>query len=289
MDVWIVINPILKVLLYAASFLSVGIFLFRLHFAKHLTVAQNEYCNALAFKAASVGVVTSLLMVLSVAGNLGGDIDSVVEPLMLQLALESKSGTGYLTAFLGFTGMLIANRLRGYSNSVGSVVSSATILLSFTMSGHSQLGGFLTQSLLMIHLFGIAFWLGALFPFRWMCLQPDPHNLNIIAHRFGVFALGYVSLLLSAGLGYAYLLLGDVSLLFATQYGNVLLVKVMLVVSLLSLAALNKFKLVPSLESKQTTAVMRFHRAVQFEIAIAVIILTTSSLLTTSMTLPMGM
>ena len=289
MDVWIVINPILKVLLYAASFLSVGIFLFRLHFAKHLTVAQNEYCNALAFKAASVGVVTSLLMVLSVAGNLGGDIDSVVEPLMLQLALESKSGTGYLTAFLGFTGMLIANRLRGYSNSVGSLVSSATILLSFTMSGHSQLGGFLTQSLLMIHLFGIAFWLGALFPFRWMCLQPDPHNLNIIAHRFGVFALGYVSLLLSAGLGYAYLLLGDVSLLFATQYGNVLLVKVMLVVSLLSLAALNKFKLVPSLESKQTTAVMRFHRAVQFEIAIAVIILTTSSLLTTSMTLPMGM
>jgi putative copper resistance protein D len=289
MDVWIVINPILKVLLYAASFLSVGIFLFRLHFAKHLTVAQNEYCNALAFKAASVGVVTSLLMVLSVAGNLGGDIDSVVEPLMLQLALESKSGTGYLTAFLGFTGMLIANRLRGYSNSVGSLVSSATILLSFTMSGHSQLGGFLSQSLLMIHLFGIAFWLGALFPFRWMCLQPDPHNLNIIAHRFGVFALGYVSLLLSAGLGYAYLLLGDVSLLFATQYGNVLLVKVMLVVSLLSLAALNKFKLVPSLESKQTTAVMRFHRAVQFEIAIAVIILTTSSLLTTSMTLPMGM
>jgi putative copper resistance protein D len=289
MDVWIVINPILKVLLYAASFLSVGIFLFRLHFAKHLTVAQNEYCNALAFKAASVGVVTTLLMVLSVAGNLGGDIDSVVEPLMLQLALESKSGTGYLTAFLGFTGMLIANRLRGYSNSVGSLVSSATILLSFTMSGHSQLGGFLSQSLLMIHLFGIAFWLGALFPFRWMCLQPDPHNLNIIAHQFGVFALGYVSLLLSAGLGYAYLLLGDVSLLFATQYGNVLLVKVMLVVSLLSLAALNKFKLVPSLESKQTTAVMRFHRAVQFEIAIAVIILTTSSLLTTSMTLPMGM
>ena len=289
MDVWIVINPILKVLLYAASFLSVGIFLFRLHFAKHLTVAQNEYCNALAFKAASVGVVISLLMVLSVAGNLGGDIGSVVEPLMLQLALESKSGTGYLTAFLGFTGMLIAYRLRGYSNSVGSVVSSATILLSFTMSGHSQLGGFLSQSLLMIHLFGIAFWLGALFPFRWMCLQPDPHNLNIIAHRFGVFALGYVSLLLSAGLGYAYLLLGDVSLLFATQYGNVLLVKVMLVVSLLSLAALNKFKLVPSLESKQTTAVMRFHKAVQFEIAIAVIILTTSSLLTTSMTLPMGM
>jgi putative copper resistance protein D len=185
--------------------------------------------------------------------------------------------------------MLIAYRLRGNANSVGLLISSAAIMLSFTMSGHSQLGGFLSQSLLMIHLFGLAFWLGALLPFRWMCLQRDTHNLNIIAHRFGVIALGYVSLLLSAGLGYAYLLLGDVSLLFTTQYGNVLLVKVVLVMSLLSLAALNKFKLVPSLESKQTNAVMQFHRSVQFEIAIALIILIASSLLTTSMTLPMGM
>ena len=289
MDVWIVINPILKVLLYGASFLSVGSFFFSLHFAKHLTVAQKDYCNTLAVKTAFVGAVTSLLMVLSVAGNLGGDIASVIEPLMLQLALESKSGAGYVTVFLGFTGMLIAYRLRGNANSVGLLISSAAIMLSFTMSGHSQLGGFLSQSLLMIHLFGIAFWLGALLPFRWMCLQHDTHNLNIIAHRFGVLALGYVSLLLCAGLGYAYLLLGDISLLFTTQYGNVLLVKVVLVMSLLSLAALNKFKLVPSLESKQTNAVMQFHRSVQFEIAIALIILIASSLLTTSMTLPMGM
>lgn len=289
MDVWIVINPILKVLLYAASLVSVGTFFFRLHFVKHLTQAQKDYCNTLTFKTASFGLVISLLMVLSVAGNLGGDIASVLEPLMLQLALESKSGAGYLTAFLGFTGMLISYRLSGYSNSVGSMVSSAAILLSFTMSGHSQLGGFLSQSLLMIHLFGVAFWLGALFPFRWMCLQPHTHNLNIIAHRFGVFALGYVGLLLSAGLGYAYLLLGEVSQIFTTQYGNVLLVKVVLVVSLLSLAALNKFMLVPSLEIRRTPNVRRFQLSVQFEIVIALIILTASSLLTTSMTLPMGM
>ena len=289
MDVWIVINPILKVLLYAASFLSVGSFSFRLHFAKQLTVAQKDYCNTLAFKSAFVGAATSLLMVLSVAGNLGGDIASVVEPLMLQLALESKLGVGYLTALIGFMGMLITHRLKSYANSVGLLVSSAAILLSFTMSGHSQSGGFLTQSLLIIHLFGIVFWLGALFPFRWMCLQPDQHNLKIVAHRFGVLAMGYVGLLLGAGLGYAYLLLGDVSLLFTTKYGNVLLVKVLLVVSLLSLAALNKFMLVPTLKSRQTTAVMRFHKSVQFEIAISLIILTASSLLTTSMTLPMRM
>ena len=289
MDVWIIVNPTLRVFLYAASFLSVGTFLFSLHFSKHLTVAQKSYCDHLAFKTALVGSVISLLMFFSVAGSLGGDIASVIEPLMLQLALESKSGVGFLTAFISFMVMSMAHRLRGHANRFGLLVSSAALLLSFTMSGHSQLGGFLSQLLLMVHLFGIAFWLGALFPFHWMCLQPDTHNLSIVAHRFGVFAMGYVSLLFSAGVGYAYLLLGDVSLMLTTQYGNVLLSKIVLVAALLSLAALNKFKLVPSLEPRWTPNVRQFQRSIQFEIAIALIILTASSLLTTSMTLPMGM
>ena len=289
MDVWIIVNPILKVFLYAASFLSIGTTLFHFHFSKQLILAQRAYCDHLAFKTALVGSVISLLMFFSVAGNLGGDIASVTEPLMLQLALESKSGVGFLTAFIGFMVMLMAHRLRGYANRFALLVSSAALLLSFSMSGHSQLGGFLSQLLLMLHLFGIAFWLGALFPFRWMCLQPDPHNLSIGAHRFGVLAMGYVGLLLSAGVGYAYLLLGDVSLMLKTQYGNVLLVKIVLVAALLSLAALNKFKLVPSLEPRWTSNVRQFQRLIQFEIAIALIILTASSLLTTSMTLPMGM
>ena len=68
-----------------------------------------------------------------------------------------------------------------------------------------------------------------------------------------------------------------------------LLIKIVLVVALLSLAALNKFKLVPSLEINSSQAVSRFQSSVQFEIAIVIVILTASSLLTTSMTLPMSM
>ena len=289
MEVWIIINPLLKVVLYAASFVSVGTFLFSLHFAKILTLAQMAYCDYLTSKTALVGAATSFLMVVSVAGNLGGDITSVVEPVMLQLAIESKSGVGYLTAFTGFIIMSVVSRLRGHVNRVGLLGSSAVILLSFSISGHSQLGGFLSQLLLVIHLFGIAFWLGALMPFRWMCLQPDPDNLCIVAHRFGAVAVGYVGLLLSAGIGYAYLLLGDITLMFTTPYGNTLFVKIVLVVALLSLAALNKFKLVPLLESRQAHAVRQFERSILFEIAIALIILTASSLLTTSMTLPATM
>ena len=289
MDIWIIFTPILKVLLYIATFGSVGSFLFSLQFGKQLTAEQQTYCNYLTHKSNLIGAVTALLMILSGAGNLGGDLTSVIDLSLLQLAIESKSGVGYSTAFTGFAVMLIAHSLRGNAKRFVLMIGSVAILFSATMSGHSQLGGVLTQSLLMVHLFGIAFWLGALLPFRWICMQPDTNNLGALAHRFGVLAMGYVSLLLSAGLGYAYLLLGDVSLIFTTRYGNVLLIKIVLAGALLSLAALNKFKLVPSLEITSPQAVRRFQSSVKFEIALVIVILITSSLLTTSMTLPMGM
>jgi putative copper resistance protein D len=289
MDIWIIFTPILKVLLYIATFGSVGSFLFSLQFGRQLTAEQQTYCNYLTHKSNLIGAVTALLMILCGAGNLGGDLTSVIDLSLLQLAIESKSGVGYSTAFTGFAVMLIAHSLSGNAKRFGLMIGSVAILFSATMSGHSQLGGVLTQSLLMVHLFGIAFWLGALLPFRWICMQPDTNNLGALAHRFGVLAMGYVSLLLSAGLGYAYLLLGDVSLIFTTRYGNVLLIKIVLAGALLSLAALNKFKLVPSLEITSPQAVRRFQSSVKFEIALVIVILITSSLLTTSMTLPMGM
>ena len=288
MDVWIIINPILKALLYVASFGSVGSFLFSLHFGKQLSEQQQSYCNYLSHKSTLIGSVITLLMVLSVAGNLGGDLASVIDMLMLQLAIESKSGVGYLTAFAGFAVMLISHNLKANANVVGLIIGSIAVLFSFTLAGHSQLGGVFTQFLLMVHLFGIAFWLGALLPFRWICLQDNTNNLGELAHRFGVFAMLYVGLLLGAGLGYAYMLLGELSLILTTSYGNLLLIKLLLVVGLLSLAALNKFKLVPSLEKNHLQGVRQFQSSVKVEIILVLIILMGSSLLTTSMTLPMG-
>ena len=288
MDVWIIVNPILKALLYVASFGSVGSFLFSLHFGKQLSEQQQSYCNYLSHKSTLFGLVITLLMILSVAGNLGGDLASVIDMLMLQLAIESKSGVGYLTAFAGFAVMLISHNLKANANVVGLIIGSIAVLFSFTLAGHSQLGGVFTQFLLIVHLFGIAFWLGALLPFRWICLQDNTNNLGELAHRFGVFAMLYVGLLLGAGLGYAYILLGELSLILTTSYGNLLLIKMLLVVALLSLAALNKFKLVPSLEKNHLQGVRQFQSSVKLEIILVLIILIGSSLLTTSMTLPMG-
>jgi len=99
----------------------------------------------------------------------------------------------------------------------------------------------------------------------------------------------YVSLLLITGITYAYTLLGKLSHIFTTSYGNVLLVKIVLVISLLCLAAFNKFKAVPALEKNPLQGLKQFKSSVQFEIVLALFILSSSSLLTTSLTVPMGM
>ena len=288
MDVWIIINPILKALLYVASFGSVGSFLFSLHFGKQLSEQQQSYCNYLSHKSTLFGLVITLLMILSVAGNLGGDLASVIDMLMLQLAIESKSGVGYLTAFSGFAIMVMAHNMKTKAKTVGLFFGSIVVMFSFSMAGHSQLGGVITQALLMVHLFGITFWLGSLLPFRWICLQDDTTNLSGLAHQFGILAMGYVGLLLSAGFFYAYMLIGELSLIFTTSYGNLLLIKIILVCALLFLAALNKFKLVPSLEKSPLLGVKKFKSSVQLEIVLAFIIVFASSLLTTSITLPVG-
>ena len=278
----------LKATLYLASFGSVGSFLFSLYFRGQLSEPQQFYCDCLSRKSVLVGTITTLLLILSFAGNLGGNLLSVIDLLMLKLAIESKSGISYLTAFAGFIVMLLAHKKRAKAEKVILFIGSIAVLFSFTLTGHAQLGGVLTQSLLLVHLFGIAFWLGALLPFHWICLQSDTSNISSLAHRFGVLAIFHVGLLLIAGMTYAYVLLGDLNLIFTTSYGNVLLTKIMLVSLLLSLAAHNKFKLVPLLEKNPMQGVKQFKSSLQFEIVLALLTLLASSLLTTSLTLPLG-
>ena len=57
---------------------------------------------------------------------------------------------------------------------------------------------------------------------------------------------------------------------------------------MLVLAAVNRFRLVPALHEDVTMAAPRLRRSIEMEMGLAGLILLASSLLTTSVTLPMG-
>ena len=288
MDIWTLINPFLRVFLYLSTFGSIGTILFALHFGKSQSPAGVRYCQSLVKKSSSLGVVASLCIFLSVAGNMGGDFMSALDMIMLQLAFESKAGLASLITLSGFVILKITSKSSSQIGLIASLVGSLLVLSSFIVIGHSTQEGILTQSLLLIHLVGVAYWLGSLLPFLWMCQSDGGQSLYIIAHRFGVLALGYVGALVISGLVFAYNLLGGFSALINTTYGNVLLAKLATVSVILSLGALNKFRLVPLLIGNEVVGAKRLRSSVHFELGLAVLILVFSSLLTTSLTLPMG-
>lgn len=288
MDIWSITNPFLKTLLYLSLLGTVGTLLFSLHFSKYQSLAGVRYCQSLINKSASLGIIVSLGTFFSVAGNMGGDFVSAIDMIMLRLAFESKVGLASLIALLGFVILRVTNKSTSQLGFVISLIGLILVLLSFVISGHSTKDGFITQSLLLIHLVGISYWLGSLLPFSWMCISDDDENLHIITHRFGVLAIGYIMALMISGFIFAYHLIGSFYALINTSYGNVLLAKLVAVFLILSLGALNKFKLVPLLIKNPTVGAKRLRSSVNFEILLALIILGFSSLLTTSLTLPMG-
>ena len=87
---------------------------------------------------------------------------------------------------------------------------------------------------------------------------------------------------------FAYILIGDLSLLLSTVYGNVFLMKITLVSALLGLGAVNKFRLVPLMKLEPSIGAQRLRNSIQIEMLIALLILSFSGFLTTSTTLPMG-
>ena len=168
------------------------------------------------------------------------------------------------------------------------MIGSLIVLASFTQIGHvTDIAGILTQAVLLLHLIGIALWIGILFPL----LQLSTHSEHIavtgeMAHRFGVIAAIVVPLLLIAGGWLAFALIGTLPNLFSTSYGQVLLAKIALVVALLGLAAANKLWFVPYLRTGGAAALKNLKRSVQLEIILVTLVLMLTAILTSILILP---
>ena len=107
MEIWSILAPLAKVLLYVLSFLAVGTGLFILHFRSLLSQPTLAYCRNLVSKSSLTGFFVAPLKLLITAGNIGGDLQSAFDPLMINLALSSKAGQSILVLFFGFLLVLL--------------------------------------------------------------------------------------------------------------------------------------------------------------------------------------
>jgi copper transport protein len=123
------------------------------------------------------------------------------------------------------------------------------------MTGHAATASpeVLTRPAIFLHGLAVAFWIGALAPLAALLSKPTPAVLPLL-NRFSRIAMPVIAALALTGLMLAIIQLEKPSALVETSYGLILSVKLALVLSLLALAGLNRYRLTPALAKSQGAA-----------------------------------
>ena len=288
-DIWTIINPIIRTFVYIIALYSIGSILFKLHFQKYLNDEINFFCNKIIKNSAFLGFLISILAFISIAGNLGGELKSIFELELIELSFETIQGRSTLFLIVGFSFLSLSFFFPLFLFKIFNILGTILILTSFVVVGHSLSQGIFSQLLVLIHIICISFWLGSFLPLRYMCNVKNYTNLYFIADNFGKYAVVYVGILILTGLTFSYILLGGILPLITSTYGNVLLIKLFIVSMILIIGAINKFKIVPEIKKDLTTGQIKLKNSINIEIISSVLVLFTTSILTTSLPTPMGM
>lgn len=264
-------------------------------YAGVLTAAGSVFA-ALMFRISGTKLFAGFFAIFGLAGavigfSLGGaaltgEVSGMVDPEMLGLLWSTPAGTALSYRLIGLTMLLVGLICGGvgiWVSSVGGLIA----LWSFATVGHiPDQGAFWINVVLMLHLIGVALWIGILTPLRRLATAGFTHQASDLGHRFGQAAALFVPFLVVAGVVMGYYLVGSFDALFVTGYGQVLIVKIMLVGVLLALAALNKLRFVPRLTDGDTQASRHLSRSISFEWVAVISILFVTAVLTSTLNLP---
>ncbi|WP_019627456.1 CopD family protein [Thioalkalivibrio sp. AKL10] len=285
-EAWTVAMILVTAGLYLGALLATGAVLFRLAFPD-LPDPDRRVLARMGAVAAWVAIALAMLQWPLQAGYLGGgNVASAMDPMLLRMVFEGAQGTRLILAVTGLllvqAILLDARRLPG----VGYGLSLAGVLLvmfAFVQVGHTvDEPRVLLAGLLIVHLLAAAFWVASLAPlYRLAGHPPEGADAARILARFGQVAMVGVGLLVLAGVVLAWWLLGGITPLLTTGYGQFLIGKVLIVALLLLLAAANKWRLVPAFERGEAGAPRRLRRSIALEGALVALILLLTAVLTT--------
>lgn len=155
------------------------------------------------------------------------------------------------------------------------------LLLSFRFGGHVSVQSLSVQFALAVHFTMFALWIGALYPLLTISRTEQVAELKVSLERFSKHAVVIVSLLLLSGLALMLSLIHSAAELFTTAYGIALILKILLVIGLVAIAAVNKYIIVPRLLLQTDTA--QFQRSVRLEIVVAILLLLLTAYLSTAL------
>jgi len=276
---------LLAIALRGLSFLAMaqaaGAALFVLQFGGQLEAAR-ESIRRHAHWCVGAGLLLVPAQYAMEAGRMAGRMTGVVD---LELQRFVLGGPAPRVAALRLLGLvLLAAALRYPTRRAGAGMATATgvaaLAGSFALIGHTSGSPqrWLLAPLLALHLLIVCYWFGALRPLVLVVRGESPATAARVVACFSRTATWVVPALLLSGAVIAASLLPDLDAL-ASAYGGGLLAKSAAFSLLMLLAALNKWRLAPALESGGLSARQRFVRSIQAEwLVIAIVLLGTAAL-----------
>ncbi|MYL24329.1 copper resistance protein CopD [Halomonas alkaliantarctica] len=286
LDAWTIAMILAAAGFYLSALVALGAVLFRLAFPR-LPEGARSHVTRMGLLAAWTGIALVLLQWPLQAGFLGGgNVAAATDPMLLSLVFKDAPGTRLMLVVVG---LLLAQAIHLRSLALPkttkylSLAGVLLVVLAFTQVGHTvNTPRVVLASLLILHLLAAAFWVASLWPLYQLVGGPhDRENVARILSRFGQLAMGGVGLLLLAGGTLATWLVGGLTPMLTTTYGQLLTGKILIVALLLLLAAANKWRLVPAFERGDAQAPQRLRRSIALEMALVAVILLITAVLTT--------
>jgi len=278
---WNGLVVVTKWLSYVGFSLLLGLWFCRSSLASYLAI-NDRLRPGYSWLALALLLVCAPAWLLASTGAMAeSGLAGMLDPIMLQIMLDSSVGAAASWRLIAALGLLACALLAlkwPTSRWLSCLEAGLLGLLaySFAATGHLAEAPLWLPLLVTLHLLCMAWWLGLL-PVLWrQCGTVPAAELKQQMVRFGQQALWPVAALFLSGLVMGLQLLEPVQLL-TSDYGQVALLKLALVASLLGLAARHRWSLVANLTA---AGVGKLRNSIALEMLLAVVLLLVTASLT---------
>lgn len=265
MAIWAV-----KVGLYAGLFFGVGGAFFLCWIG-----GRSGMASRLAPGTMLAGLIAAPLSVgLQGLDALGVPLSDLPRGAIWQAGFSTSYGATALIAAVALLAGLTSLGSKGVPGKVLSVLALVAVGGALAASGHASAAHpqWLTRPSVFLHGVGIAFWAGSLVPLGAALAAPGDGAAATLRRFSRTIPFALLPLVV-AGMLLALIQLRSLDALWTTAYGQVLLIKLALLVPLFVLAAINRFRLTEPAERGHPMAVRRLLRSILAEAMLVVAIL----------------
>lgn len=284
---WLPLLVVVKLLFYSSAAVTLAGTYFLWREQQKFSPVVQDIFRQNSLRACGIGLITAILSFFLQVGQFADNgLAGMFDSSMMTTLWLTPLGTSFqmqLVAGVIVGLLLLFNAQKHHTGRYATACLIALVIpLSLVLVGHTVEQDWSVRIGLGFHVVIGLWWMGSLFYLWRSCSMLAVHDLKKVMQNFGRTASLLMPVLLLAGLGIAYVLAGSLDQLLFHAHGQLLLLKILLVVCLLGIAALNKWQLVPHLSAARN--VQHLQRSILFEGCMGFALLIITAILSTALT-----